>query len=181
MKHRKYVAASRKSRKRRRNAKPRNSTQATARSQMAEVRGLAALNRVRRGEFKNLSNAARAERTTVRSIKKLLPKAITQDRPGARIRVKPRDPYSERVEIISANGAVDVTARGSRQRQLAGRHRATVFKVLRKELPPNALEEFRGVKVGGRELVSDYDQLRSLGEGILDQLGALYVAPEAGR
>lgn len=159
----------------------RNTALVSLRERAAKQRGLAAINRVRRGQFKNLSQAARAEGTTVRFIKKRLPKALAQDRPGGRIRVKPRDPYSERVQIISGGGAVDVTARGSRQRQLAGRHRAVAIKVLRQELPPSALEEFRGVRVGGRELVSDYDQLRSLGEGTLDQLGALYVVPEAGR
>jgi hypothetical protein len=151
------------------------------REQAAKLRALAALNRVRRGDFDHLSDAARAEGTTVHFIKKRLPRALNQNRPGGRIRVKPSDPYSERVEIISENGAVEVRARGSRQRQLAGRHRAVVQKVLRGELSPSALQEFRGVKVGGHELISEYDRLLELGQGMLDQLGALYVAPETSR
>lgn len=149
--------------------------------QEARLRGLAAINRVRRGESKSLSSAARAEGTSVGTIRRLLPAALLQHRPGGRIRVKAGDPYSALVKIITDMGAVVVSARGSRERELAGRHRSVLGRVLQGELPPSALEEFRGVKVGGRELVSDYDQLRSLGEGILDQLDALYVAPETGR
>jgi hypothetical protein len=152
-----------------------------SRRRAAELRALAALNRVRRGDFDDLFDAARAEGTTVPFIKKRFPRALNPDGPGGRIRVKPSDPYSERVEIISENGAVEVTAHGSRQRQLAGRHRAIVDKVLRGELSPRALREFRGVRVGGHELISDYDRLLELGQGMLDQLGPLYVAPETSR
>lgn len=48
------------------------------RQQEARVRGLAALNRVRRGQSKSLSQAARVEGTTVRSIQKRLPAALIQ-------------------------------------------------------------------------------------------------------
>jgi hypothetical protein len=111
----------------------------------------------------------------------LLPAALLQDRPGGRIRVKAGDPYSASVEIVTELGAVVVKARGSRERELAGRHRSLWLRVLRGELPPNALEEFRGAKVGGRELLSDPDRLFTLAEGGgLEQLDALYVSPETG-
>lgn len=149
------------------------------RQQEAKVRGLAAINRVRRGESKSLSSAARAEGTSVRTIRRLLPAALLKPRPGGRIRVKAGDPYSARVQITTDQGPLDVDARGSRQRELAGRHRAVSTKVLRGELPPRALEEFRGKKVGGYELISDPDRLFTLVEGgELDQLDALYVSPE---
>ena len=149
------------------------------RQQEAKLRGFAAINRVRRRKSKTLSAAARAEGTTVKTIRQLLPAAVTQERPGGRIRVKAGDPYSERVQILTDVGAFDVNARGSRQRELAGRHRAVWMKVLPGDLPPSALEEFRGKKVGGRDLLSDPDRLFILAEaGVLNQLDALYVSPE---
>ena len=150
----------------------------TTRQQEAKVRGFAAINRVKRSLSKTLSAAARAEGTTVRAIRRLLPSALLQDRPGGRIRVKAGDPYSQSVEIVTHLGAEVVRARGSRERELAGRHRSAWTRVLGRELPPTALEEFRGQKVGGRELLSDPDRLFTLAKaGVLEQLGALYVSP----
>jgi hypothetical protein len=152
------------------------------RQQEARVRGLAALNRVRRGKSKSVSLAARAEGTTVRSIRKLLPAALIQDS-GRRIRVKASDPYSAKVEIMTDSVALEVVkARGSRERERAGRHRVTVMRVLRGELPPSALEEFRGKTVGGKHLVVDFEQVSNFGQaGLVDQLDNLYVAPATSR
>lgn len=154
----------------------------THRRQKSRLRGFAAINRVRRGKSKSLSAAARAEGTTVRTIKRLLPAALVKRRRGRRIRVKASDPYSEQVEILTDLGPLVAKARGSRERELAGRHRAVWIKVLRGELPPSALEEFRGKRVGGHELISDSGQLFILAkESELDQLDELYVSPETGR
>jgi len=143
------------------------------------VRGLAAINRFRRGHAKSVSAAARAEGTTVRTIRKLLPTAISQDRPGGRIRVKRTDRYSARVQVLTTQGSVSATARGSRQRELAGQHRATVIRVLRGLEPESALEQYRGKMVGGRELVSDFAALSSLAQaGDVGQLDSLYVSQD---
>lgn len=143
-----------------------------------KVRCLAAINRCRRGEAKSVSAAASAEKTTVREIRRLVPGAITQDRRGGRIRVKPSDRYSARVEIMTNQGPLVTTARGSRQRELAGRHRATFMRVLQGQEPPSALEQYRGKRVGGYELISDYELLSSFAEaGVLGQLDTLYVSP----
>lgn len=73
-------------------------------------------------------------------------------------------------------------ARGSRERDLAGRHRATAIAVLDRKKPPSALDEFRGKKIGADELVSDFDQLLTLEQaGRLGQLDALYVSPGTSR
>jgi hypothetical protein len=145
----------------------------------AKVRGLAAINRVRRGKSRTLSSAARAEGTTVRSIGKLLPAALLQGAPGERIRVKAGDPYSARVEIVTDSGPLDVNARGSRERELAALHRATVIAVLRGDESPSALEKFRNKTVGSQKLASDFDRLEEIAQGgDLDQLEALYVSPE---
>ncbi|MFL6307674.1 MAG: hypothetical protein ACJ72H_29425 [Candidatus Sulfotelmatobacter sp.] len=138
-----------------------------------------ALSRVRRGEAKTVSEAARAEGTTLRAIRELVPKAITQERPRARIRVKPSDRYSAKVQILIDKGAITATARGSRERDLAGQHRATYRRVLRRLEPKSALERYRGKKVGGHELVSDHEQLVLLAKaGVVGQLETLYVSPD---
>jgi hypothetical protein len=139
------------------------------------MRGFAAINLVRRGKSKTLSAAARAERTTIRSIRKNLPAALMQG-PGRRIRVKAGDPYSTLVGIMTDSGPLDAKARGSRQRELAGRHRSVVTKVLAGKLPPTALEQFRGMQIGGHELLSDADRLFTIAKSGLP-LDALYVSP----
>ncbi len=181
---------SRKTRASRRKAKhssrPRSRKQAkkadrgpSRRQQAEKVRVLAAINRYRRGEAKSVTAAARSEGTTVRAIRTLLPEAITQDRPGGRIRVKPTDRYSARVQVLTNQGALSVTARGSRQRELAGQHRATFMRVLQGKEPPLALKQYRGKKVGGHELISDYELLRSYAQaGDVGQLERLYVSPD---
>jgi hypothetical protein len=152
----------------------------TPRQQEARLRGLAAINRVRRGELRSLSRAARAEGTTVKSIRELLPAALIRSRRFRRLRVKAGDPYSERVEIVTNQGRLVVTAHGSRERNLAGRHRATYFGVLENKEPTLALEEFRGKKVGGHELISDFERFSILAQaGVVGQVGSLYVSPDA--
>jgi hypothetical protein len=142
--------------------------------------GFAAINRVRKGESRTLSSAARAEGTSLKTIQKLLPAALQQDRSGGRIRVKPSDRYSARVEILAKDvGPKVVTARGSRQRELAGQHRAVYNRVLEGVDPPSALDQFRGKKVGGHELVSDFEELSMFAKaGFLSQLDSLYASPE---
>jgi hypothetical protein len=144
------------------------------------IRGFAAINRVRRGEAPSLSASAQAGGTTVEAIQAWFPNAITQDHPGGPIGVKPSDRYSARVQVLTREGAVLVTARGSRQRELAGRHRATVLRILREQEPPSALEQYRGKKVGEHELVSNFEQLSVLAQAdAVGQLGPLYGSPDA--
>lgn len=148
-----------------------------ARTQGAKVRAFAAINRVRKGKSATLTAAARAENTAVRTIRRLLPAALMRGR-GGRIRVKAGDPYSAPVEIVVKDGPVDVIARGSRERDLAGQHRTVYIKVLGKKLPTSALKQFRGKKVGGHELISNYERLSELARsGALDHLISLYVSP----
>ena len=152
----------------------------TLRQQDERVRALAAINRYRRREASSLSAAADVEGTTVETIRSWFPDAITQDEPGGPIGVKPSDRYSARVQILTNEGALSVTARGSRQRELAGRHRATVLRVLRGQEFPSALEEYRGKTIGGHELVSDFESLSVLAQAdAIGQLGPLYVSPDA--
>ena len=144
------------------------------------VRGLAAINRFRRGEARSLSAAARAEGTTLDAIRALFPKAIIQHQPGGRIDVTASDRYSAKVQVLTKEGALSITARGSRERELAGRHRATVMRVLRGQEPPSALEQYRGKTISGHQLISDFELLSTFAQaGVVGQLDSLYVSPDA--
>src|ERR1019366_8976279 len=139
----------------------RKSRQLSTRQQEERIRGLAAINLYRRGDAKSLSAA------------------IAKGRFRGRIRVKASDPYSAKVQILADEGALTTTARGSRERELAGQHRATAIRVLRGLEPKSALERYRNRKVGGYELVSDYAQLVLLANaGVVGQLEPLYVSPD---
>jgi hypothetical protein len=145
------------------------------------LRVFEALNLSRRKRI-SPSAAAKAAGTTLPTLKRLAPDALIQNRAGGPIHVKPSDRYSEKVEILTDAGALVVTARGSRQRQLAGQHRATYMDVVNRKKPASALEQFRGRKVGGHQLLSDYARLVTLAKaGVLGQLDTLYVSAGGGR
>jgi len=111
-------------------------------------------------------------------MRKSVPDAFASVRRG-RLRIKPSDRYSAKVQILTREGATVTTARGSRQRELAGQHRATFMRVLRGLEPKSALVRYRGKKVGGHKLVSDYAQLVALAKaGVVGQLDTLYVSPD---
>lgn len=151
----------------------------TSSQEEAKVRGLAAINRVRKGLSTSLSAGARAEGTSVKAIRKLLPGALTKEKSKGRIRVKAGDTYAARVEIITASGPLVVTAYGSRERDLAGLYRAVVIRVLGGKDPASSLRQFRGKTVGGQKLVSNFNQLRGLAlAGVLGHLDNLYASPE---
>ena len=143
------------------------------------LRVFEALNLSRRKKL-SPSAAAEAAGTTLPTMKRLVPDALIQDRPGGPIRVKPSDRHAAKVEILEKGvGPNVVTALGSRQRDLAGRHRAVYMRVLENIDPPSALDQFRGKKVGGHELVSDYEELLVFAKaGFVSQLDTLYVLPE---
>lgn len=162
-----------------RRSKP-SSAKLVAKQEQTKIRSLAAVNGVRTGRFPTLTAAAKAEGTTVKSIRKTVPAALIKRRPGQPIRVKAGDPYSAKVRILTNNGEVVVKARGSRQRRLAAEHRKVYDLVLGNKLPASALEQFRGRKIGGHELLADYEELRTQAQaGVLDQLKNLYVSPGA--
>ena len=143
------------------------------------MRGLAAIGRARQGSGYITAADARTEGTTLAFIRRHLPKAIFPSSSSERLRARPIDPYSHLVEIVTDSGAQIVTAHGSRERELAGQHRAIYFGVLEKKLPASALKRFYGKTVGGLKLLGNPERLFELARGgELDNLGALYVSPE---
>ena len=156
-----------------------NSRRAWVKESTQKNRAFDALNLYRHGKAKSPSAAARQAGTTLKKLWQLTPSALTKDRRTGRLRIKATDPYSAKVQILTEGGAITATARGSRQREVAGRHRATVVRVLAGDEPVIALAEYRGKKVGGHELISDYSRLTTLAQaGVLGQLENLYVSPE---
>ena len=175
-------------RKRKRNARETShskglrSRNLTRREHDERIKCLDALNLYRQGKAKTVSAAAHMAKTSLKAMRRWVPLAIDKDSRTGRLRVKASDRYSEKVEILTYSGALVATARGSRERQLAGQHRATYMAIAEKTKPASALEEFRGKKVGGHELLSDYQRLIVLAKaGVLGKLDALYVSAGGGR
>jgi hypothetical protein len=153
--------------------------QLTRSQQEAKLLGFDAINLVRKGKAKSLTDAARTVGTNVRSIRRLLPGALAGRGPDGRIRVKAGDTYSARVEITTTSGRLKVTAHGSRERDLAGLYSSTIYQVLDRKAPPSALRQFRGKKIAGQKLISTLTQLQRVARaGEIGQLEALYVSPE---
>jgi len=144
-----------------------------------EIRGLAAINRARNEESGYLTAAiAEAEGTTLAFVRRRFPKAFFPSRYSNRLRVRPTDPYSWPVEILTESGPQIATARGSRERELAGRHRAAWLGVLTNRKPGSILRQFRNKTVGGVKLLADPERLFDLARGgSTETLDALYVSP----
>lgn len=112
------------------------------------------------------------------SIKRLLPGALLPSQPGNSTRVKASDSYSQLVEVLTDEGPVQVTAHGSRERELAGRHRAAYLSVLANRKPGSILRQFRNKTVGDVRLLADPGRLFKLARGgEIEDLDALYVSP----
>jgi hypothetical protein len=143
--------------------------------------GLTAINHARRGSGYITAADARAEGTTLAFIKRRLPKAIFPTTSGERLRVRPTDSYSALVEVLTDSGNPRiVTAYGSAERRLAGRHRAACLTVLANRKIGSILRKFRNETVGGVRLLADPERLfESARGGALDNLDALYASPEA--
>lgn len=167
-------------RARNRRTPKRSRRQNSPRNQEARVRRLAVINGVRRGKYKTVSAGARAEGTAVASTKRSFPAAFLPSKRGERLRVRASDRYSASVEILTDSGAVVVTAYGSRERELAGQHRAAYLRVLRGDESDSILRTFRRKTVGGHRLLTNPERLFELAHGgVVDNLAPLYVNPEA--
>src|SRR5712664_2172509 len=98
-----------KRRSNRRDAIPRNKSQAAART-----RALRALRRTRRGE--PLSKAARAEHVKPATVKKYVGSQFHQDASGKRLKPTKSDRLTDEMNVLTLLGPTTVLARGSRER-----------------------------------------------------------------
>lgn len=115
---------------------------------------------MRRG--KTWTAALRAVGTTAWNVRKGGEDLFYHDKSG-RVQAQPSDQKRFRLNIITDDGYIKATARGNKQRKIAGHHRNTVLKVLRGELPETELERFRNSRVGGQRLLFDPAKLREVG------------------
>jgi hypothetical protein len=134
-------------------------------------RALAVLARMRsRGE--SLSQAARNEHTTPRSVRKAVGKQLKQDS-SRHYRATRGDTLRRDLNVLDFDGYAPVVTRSSKQAHLAADHLVAVGRFLRTG-DEEWLKRFIGKRVGGVELLTDPDRLRELGDADLVKLDALY-------
>jgi hypothetical protein len=138
---------------RRRHAIPRNEREAQARN-----RSLHALAQMRKGA--STSRAARENGVTLRTMKRYLGSALSQDRPGGRLRATKSDRLVRYLQIPGPHGPIEITAHGSKQASEIARYKAAVNRFLAGD--SKALAPWRGRKIAGVELITDGPTLKGL-------------------
>ena len=133
------------------------------RSFSARDRCLHALAEMRHGA--SLSQAARNNGVTTRTIKKYVGSALLQHRPGGRISATKSDRFVRYLQIPGPHGPVEITTHGSKEATDAARFMAAINRFLRGDL--NALAPWRGKKIGRIELITDWRTLKSLAQAEL--------------
>lgn len=144
----------------------------------ARLRALAVLARMRsRGE--SLSHAAHLERTTPRTVRKLVGKQLRRGTSGHYSATR-GDTLRRDLSVLGSEGYVPVTVRSSNQAHLASQHLIAALRFQRTG-DAELLKPFIGKRVGGVELLTDPDRLRELANAGLIQLDNLYRQGRRGR
>jgi hypothetical protein len=134
-------------------------------------RALAVLARMRsRGE--SLSQAARLEHTTPRTVLRIIPKQFHRGSSG-RYRATCSDTLRRDLTVLGIDGYVPIVVRSWNRAQLASAHLVAVNRFLRTG-DIEWLKPFIGRRVGGVELLTDPDRLQILADAGLVKLVALY-------
>lgn len=134
-------------------------------------RALAVLARTRsRGE--SLSAAARHERTTSRTVLRIIPKQFKRSSSG-RYTPTRSDTLRRDLTVLGFDGYVPVVVRSWNQAQLASAHLVAVNRFLQTG-DEEWLKPFIGKRIGGVELLADPDRLQTLGDADLVKLDGLY-------
>lgn len=141
-----------------------------SRQTLARVRALSALSQMRHG--RSLSQAARLEHTTVRTVRTQLGKQLRRERSG-RYKATTGDTLRRELTIFGPDGYVPVVVRSSRQAELASRHLIAILQFLRTG-DRKFLQPFSGEQVGGVELLTDPDRIREVAEAGALKLDSLY-------
>jgi hypothetical protein len=144
----------------------------------SRLRALSVLARMRsRGD--SLSQAARLEHTTPRTVLKHFAKQLKRD-PSGRYSASRRDSLRRNLNVLGFEGYVPVVVRSSRQAQLASEHLIAIGRFLRNG-DTNLLKPVIGRRVGGVELLTDPGRLRELAGADVVKLDALYREHRGGR
>jgi len=138
---------------RRRKINPRNE-----REMLVLDRVRQALSAMRHGA--SISQAARENGVTPRTIKRYAGAALIQDHPGGRIRATKNDRLVRYLQIPGPNGPVDIAVRGSKVANEIARYQSAVNRLLGGKR--SALKNWHGKKIAGIELITDASTLVSL-------------------
>lgn len=138
--------------------------------QLARQRALAVLARMRRGE--PLTQAARLEHTTPRTVLKFIGKQLTRGPTEAYVATS-GDTLRRDLNVLGFDGYEPATVHSSKQAHLASEHLVAVNRFLRTG-DEEWLKPFVGKRVGGVELLTDPDRLHILAEADLVKLDGLY-------
>jgi hypothetical protein len=141
-------------------------------NRVARLRALAVLARMRsRGE--SLSQAAHLERTTPRTVRKLVGKQLKRARTSGRYSAIRGDTLRRDLSVLGFDGYEPVVVRSSKQAHLAADHLVAVGRFLRTG-DKEWLKPFIGKRVGGVELLTDPDRIGVLADADLVKLDGLY-------
>ena len=133
----------------------------------------------------SLSQAARFEHTTPRTVRKILGKQLKRDSCGHYSATR-GDALRRDIYVLGPDGYVPVSVRSSKQAQLASEHLIAVGHFVgvtpsREAGNPELLKPFIGKRIGGVELLTDSVRLQELADAGLIKLDGLYRNNRAGR
>lgn len=124
----------------------------------------------KRGE--SLSQAARAEHSTPRTVKKFVGEQLRRSASG-RYSATSSDRLKREINVFGVDGYEPVTVGSSRQAQLASQHLIAINRFLRTG-DTEQLKRFRGKRIGGIGLLTDPKRIREFAEADLVKLDGLY-------
>ena len=143
----------------------------SSRRRATKQRAVAVLSRMRnRGE--SLSKASRALRTTPRTVRRLVGKQLRRS-PSGRYSTTNTDRLAREIFVFGKEGYEPVTARSSKQAQLASEHLIAVNRFLRTG-DPEWLKPLRRKRIGNIPLLTDPNRIREFAEADLIKLDGLY-------
>jgi hypothetical protein len=122
-----------------------------------------------------LSKAAQLEHVDPRTVRKYLKK-----RRQVRDRTVPTtgDRRARQMYVLTSEGNIPETIRGSKKASQLGKYMAAVGRFLRTG-DASGLAEFSGQSIAGHRLITDPDQLVALAESGSVQLESIYALPES--
>jgi len=130
----------------------------------------------RRGE--SLSQAARAEHTTPRTIRKWVGNQLKRNTSGS-YSVTAGDTLKRELNVLGFHGYESVVVRSFKQAHLASEHLIAISRFLRTG-DARLLRPFRGKRVGGVRLLTDPNRIREFAEAGLVKLDSLYRNGQGG-
>lgn len=135
------------------------------------------LARMRRGG-ESLSQAARAEHTTPRTVRKWVGNQLKRSTSGS-YSVTAGDTLKRELNVLGYHGYERAVVRSFKQAHLASEHLIAISRFLRTG-DARLVRPFRGKRVGGVRLLTDLDRIREFAEAGLVKLDSLYRNGQSG-